>query len=82
MPIKKQDTNQMPIEKKIESYFEKQYSNAVFDIDRNPIGKFEIVQYAIQRMFGVAEFCQTINIDYDITEKLYNDYKERLENLL
>lgn len=72
----------MKVEKKIEAYFEKQYANAVFDIDRNPIGKFEIVQYAIQRMFGVAEFCQTIDVNYDIIEKLYNDYKERLENLL
>ena len=68
--------------KKIEAYFEKQYENAVFDIDRNPVGKFEIVQYAIQRIFGVAEFCLTLNINYDIVEEIYDDYKKRLENLL
>lgn len=72
----------MQIEKKIEAYFEKQYANAVFDIDRNPVGKFEIVQYAIQRIFGVAEFCLTLNINYDIVEETYDDYKKRLENLL
>ena len=80
--MKRKEKNQMQIEKNIEAYFKKQYANAVFDIDKNPLGKFEIVQYAIQRMFGVAEFCLTIDINYDIVEEIYNDYKKKLENLL
>ena len=70
------------IEMKMINYFEQEYENALRDLDRKCNKPTEIVFNAEQRMLGVANFCQSLGIEYDFIEKNYNIYKEMLEKLL
>jgi hypothetical protein len=70
------------IEMKMINYFEQEYENAIQGIDRNYNKPTEVVFNAEQRMLGVANFCQSLGIDYAFIEKYYNTYKEMLEKLL
>ena len=67
---------------KIIEYFEQEYENALRGLDRKYNKPSEIVFNAEQRMLGVANFCQSLGIEYDFIEKNYNIYKQNLENLL
>lgn len=70
------------IEKKVIKYFEQEYEWTCKSLDRNIAKPLEIVANAKQRLLGVSNFCQTLGIDYDFLEFLYNDYTERIENLI
>jgi hypothetical protein len=66
---------------KMINYFEQEYENAVQNIERN-YNPTEVVFNAEQRMLGVANFCQSLGLDYAYVEKWYNISKEMLEELL
>ena len=70
------------LEKKVLDYFELEYYWACGALDRNIAEAWEIVHNAKQRMLGVSCFVQNIGINYDTLEMLYNDYTERLDNLI
>ena len=70
------------IEIKMINYFEQEYENALRDLDRKRNKPTEIVFNAEQRMLGVANFCQSLGLDYAEVEKWYNISKEMLEELL
>lgn len=73
---------QIHLEKKVLEYFEKEYYWACDALDRNIAEPWEIVHNAKQRMLGVSYFVQNMGINYDTLEMLYNDYTERLDNLI
>lgn len=73
---------QMHLEKKVLEYFKKEYISACYAFDRNIAEGWEIVHNAKQRMLGVSYFVQNMDINYDTLEMLYNDYTERLDNLI
>jgi hypothetical protein len=73
---------QMHLEKKVLEYFEKEYYWSCSALDSNLAEPWEIVHNAKQRMLGVGHFVQTLGIDYNTLEMLYNDYTERLDNLI
>lgn len=70
------------IEMKMINQFEQEYENAVRGIDREYNKPTEVIFNAEQRMLGVANFCQSLGLDYAYIEKWYNIYKEMLEKLL
>ena len=70
---------QMHLERKVLECFEKEYYWACDALDRNIAEAWEINHNAKQRMLGVANFVQTLGINYDTLEMLYNDYTERLD---
>ena len=70
------------MELKMINYFEREYEWAVQGIDRDYNNRNEVVFNATQRMLGVANFCQSLGIEYAYIEKWYNIYKEMLEKLL
>lgn len=70
------------LEKKILDYFELEYYWACGALDRNIAEAWEIVHNAKQRMLGVTHFSHVLGVNYDILEMLYNDYTERLDNLI
>ena len=70
------------IEMKMINHFEQEYENAIRGINRNFNKPTEVVFNAEQRMLGVANFCQSLGIEYAYIEKWYNIYKEMLEKLL
>lgn len=72
----------MPLERKVLEYFEKEYISACYALDHNIAEAWEIIHNAKQRMLGVSHFVQTLGINYDTLEMLYNDYTERLDNLI
>lgn len=72
----------MPLEKKVLEYFKKEYISACYAFDHNIAEGWEIVHNAKQRMLGASYFVQTLGINYDTLEMLYNDYAERLDNLI
>jgi uncharacterized protein (DUF2164 family) len=69
-------------EKRLLEYFEQEYVWALKAFDRNLGEHWEIVHNATQRMLGLCYFWQGCGMNYDYIEKIFNDYKERLENLL
>ena len=73
---------QTRLEKQVLEYFEKEYYWACDALDRNIAEAWEIVHNAKQRMLGVSYFVQNMGINYDTLEMLYNDYTERLDNLI
>ena len=73
---------QIHLEKKVLEYFEKEYYWSCSALDSNLAEPWEIIHNAKQRMLGVGHFVQTLGINYDTLEMLYNDYTERLDNLL
>lgn len=73
---------QMHLEKKVLEYFEKEYYWACDALDKNMFVPLSVVDNAKQRMLGVANFVQTLGINYNTLEMLYNDYTERLNNLI
>lgn len=70
------------IEMKMINYFEQEYENAIQGIRRKYNKPTEVVFNAEQRMLGIASFCQSLGINYAYIEKMYNLYKEMLEELL
>ena len=72
----------MKLEQKVVRYFEHEYEWAVKAKDRNIAEAWEIVQNATQRMLGVSSFCQTLGIDYNFLEAVFEDYKERIETVV
>lgn len=73
---------QMHLERKVLEYFEQEYYWACDALDRNIAEGWQIVANAKQRMLGVSYFAQTLGINYDTLEMLFNDYTERLDNLI
>ena len=73
---------QMHLERKVLEYFEKEYYWACDAIDRNLAEDWEIVANAKQRTLGVSYFVQTLGINYDTFEILFNDYAEKFDNLI
>jgi hypothetical protein len=73
---------QIHLEKKVLEYFEKEYYWSCSALDSNIAEPWEIVHNAKQRMLGVGHFVQTLGIDYNTLEMLYNDYTERFDNLI
>lgn len=66
------------LEKKFIEYFEQEYKWACQALDRNIAESWEIVNNAEQRMLGVANFCQNLGLKYDFIEKIYEDYKHKI----
>lgn len=73
---------QTHLERKVCEYFDKEYYWSCSALDSNLAEPWEIIHNAKQRMLGVGHFVQTLGINYDTLEMLYNDYTERLDNLL
>jgi hypothetical protein len=72
----------MHLEQKVVRYFEHEYEWSINAKDRNIGDPWEIVQNATQRMLGVSSFCQTLGIEYDFLEGVFEDYKERIETVV
>lgn len=72
----------MHLEKQVLNYFELEYYWACDALDHNIAEAWEIVHNAKQRTLGVSYFVQALGINYDTLEILYNDYIERLDNLI
>lgn len=62
--------------------FEGEIKTAKAGLNRKFNQPTEVIFYAEQRMLGVANFCQSLGLDYNFIEETYNFYKEKLENLL
>ena len=69
-------------ERKLRERFETEYKWATSAIDRKIAETWEIVHNTKQRMLGVCYFWQECGMNYDYIEKMYNTYKEKLEDLL
>lgn len=72
------------MKEKMISHFEQEVQRAKFHLPRLVKGGYDtpysIVDRAIARCFGVAEFCyQFVGAE---TEEIYNKYKKELEDLL
>lgn len=72
------------MKEKMISHFEQEVQRTKFHLSRLVEGGYDtpysIVDRAIARCMGVAEFCyQTVGAE---TEEIYNKYKKELENLL
>lgn len=70
------------LERKVLEYFKKEYISACYALDHNIAESWEIIHNTKQRILGVTYFVKALGIDYDTLETLYNDYIERLDNLL
>lgn len=70
------------MKEKLIEYFEAELVRTKRQLERmvedNP---YTIVNNAIARCFGVAEFCLSY-MDYDEIDDLYNQQKEKLEGML
>lgn len=62
--------------------FEGEIKTAKAGLNRKFNTPADVIFNAEQRMLGVANFCQSLGLDYDFIEETYNFYKEKLENLL
>ena len=69
-------------ERELLEYFEREHKWATNALDRKRDAPWEIIHNAKQRMLGLCYFWQDCGMDYDYIEKIYNIYKERLEDLL
>ena len=69
---------------KVKEYFERQYVDTVRAIERDYKWGTpkDFVWRAITDCLAVAMFAQTIGVKYEEVDPLYNEYKEKLENLL
>lgn len=69
---------------KVKEYFEKEYISTVHAIERKYSWGTpkEFVDRGITNCLAVAMFAQTIGVSFEDVEPLYNEYKEKLENLL
>ena len=68
---------------KIKDHFETELRQAEADIERPWADKGEVVWYAIQRCWGVADFAlRYCDIPFEMIEPLYEEYKEKLNKLL
>lgn len=69
---------------KVKEYFEREYIDTVRAIER----KYDwgtpksFVERAITNCLAVAMFAQTVGVKFEEVDPLYNEYKEKLENLL
>ena len=43
--------------------------------------KAKLLDYNIQQMLAVSFFCQKFDIEYEEIDKLYTEYREKLDNL-
>jgi hypothetical protein len=71
-------------EKMIE-HFEAEINRATYQLEHHKADKYttaySIIDRAISRCYGVAEFCLQF-MDYDEVNSIYENYKKKLENLL
>ena len=69
---------------KVKEYFESEYRDTVRGIERNYVWTTpqKLVDRAIVNCLAVAQFSQTIGVTFAEVNALYDEYKEKLENLL
>lgn len=69
---------------KVREYFERQYNDTIraIECDYEWGTPKEFVWRAITDCLAVAMFAQTIGVKFEEVNSLYNEYKEKLENLL
>ena len=63
-------------------HFEGEIKTAIAGLNRKFNTPTDVIFNAEQRMLGVANFCQSLGMEYSYIEKMYNLYKEKLEKLL
>ena len=69
---------------KVKEYFEDKYRETKRAIDREYdwMTPREFINRGISDCLAVAMFAQTIGVKYEIIDPIYNEYKEKIENLL
>lgn len=69
---------------KVKEYFEREYKDCVRAIEQKyDFGTpKDFVWRAITDCLAVAMFAQTIGVKFEEIDPIYNEYKEKLENLL
>lgn len=74
----------MNIEKKIIDYYEDEYIHFAKLLSEKPawLNPGEAFHNATQRCLGVANLAQTCGVEYSFIEAVFNDYKERMWNLM
>lgn len=73
--------------KQIEAYYEMEYHNAELVATRNTwageTGRISAtVNATLSRCLGVALFVQQLDIDYETINKIYEDFREKIDKLL
>ena len=71
------------MKEQLTTYFKTEYNltrNAILGED-NPIRRFNIIDFAIQRCLGACQFADVMGMDFAEVETIYNEWKERLEGL-
>lgn len=69
---------------KVKEYYESEYKSTKGCIDRQVewMTPAELVNVTLHQMLGIAQFVQTVGVSYEEIDKLYTEYKEKLEKLL
>lgn len=67
---------------KVREYYEMEYRDTVRALEKSWVtDKKMAVWYAIQRCLGVAQFVQIAGVSFEEIDALYDEFKEKLENL-
>lgn len=72
------------LELKVAQYFDDEYTRLVNLLDNAPdwLTPTEAVHNCLQRCLGVAEFAQTLSVQFCFVEQLMESQRERCYNLL
>ena len=77
------------MEQKIKNFFDNEYISTkryISYLNNDPRLKFcstgMIIDKAICRLLGVTQFVQTLGVEYKEIDPIYEEYRQKLENLL
>lgn len=73
--------------KQIDAYFEMEYHNAELVATRNTWAREQgrtsaTINATLSRCLGVALFVQQLDIDYETINKMYEEFREKVNKLL
>ena len=67
---------------KVREYYEMEYRDTVRSIEQSWVTDKKMdIRHTIQRCLGVAQFVQSVGVSFEEIDALYNEFKEKLENL-